>query len=867
MNGFEQQMTFVSGHRPVHRVARPIALLAVALVVVACSPTPTPSPAPPSSAAIDGTSAPTASVIATPASSESPSAQPGLLLTEVLFAPVPGDPPFVEISNAGPAAVDVAGTKLRLGAKELGLGSSAQPLAPGAQLLVLFDGLGTTEPANVHAPAAFTLPSDTGSVTLLDQLGKPLDRVAWGAGQPDGVRLTPGALTPSALPSGTSIGRPPGVIHPSQPADWALYSPNEVSPGRPNAMSPVGVLLPLSGSVVEGTHATLAWYPVAGAASYRMQVASDRGFGTILVDQTVQGPQADTGPLAPGDYVWRVAALATDGTTSSFSDPSDIALEGATAVAFAAADDPGRRLSVPLLAQHKDTSMLLMEDPVETGPRAWDNDHVTFSPTDRADNQNCALASIAMVNHFFGGDLSQDRIGYEIYAELLRPRSPERDLNYGYGIYPDHVTKALAFALGGTPIHLTPGMSADDIWATIKTSIDAGRPVLAAGTSHVFVFTGYSVHLGKRLLSTNDPWHYAGGPSGTGQFNIDAASGKDAPGLLDLWLMPANAVGRHQEPSVKTDSDGDGVVDFDETERFHTNPNEPDSDHDGVHDKQDIVSGIFEPTYGYARDPDNSAGRDFDTDGLATELDPDSDAGGCMDGAEDKDGNGHRNGNETWNFDASDDACHDLVGTITYDRTSSIDTGVGTTARLTGLETLHVTIQVAMLTDPDDPTQLIDAGSTYTVDRVVTFDREVGGDCNPEESISRSKGTYRFSDPPVPSAGHTSGELGGDPGAGPRIWGYVDRERGLMSINMSAWYPETTEAKCQLFILPTLPDVIDLWGCGNAFSGLYLGVDATIKDQPAGPYPVVVDCTQERPALNWDKQKIVANGQLTLISN
>src|SRR5205814_2178016 len=88
--------------------------------------------------------------------------------------------------------------------------------------------------------------------------------------------------------------------------------------------------------------------------------------------------------------------------------------------------------------------------------------------------------------------------GYEIYAELLRPGSPERDLNYGYGIYPDHVTKALTFALGAAPTHLGPGMSADEIWAAATASIDAGRPVIAAGASHVFVYTGYRV---RRLRS------------------------------------------------------------------------------------------------------------------------------------------------------------------------------------------------------------------------------------------------------------------------------------------------------------------------------------------------------------------------------
>ena len=30
---------------------------------------------------------------------------------------------------------------------------------------------------------------------------------------------------------------------------------------------------------------------------------------------------------------------------------------------------------------------------------------------------NCAIAMVAMVNHYYGGDLSQDRIGYEIFKD------------------------------------------------------------------------------------------------------------------------------------------------------------------------------------------------------------------------------------------------------------------------------------------------------------------------------------------------------------------------------------------------------------------------------------------------------------------
>ena len=62
------------------------------------------------------------------------------------------------------------------------------------------------------------------------------------------------------------------------------------------------------------------------------------------------------------------------------------------------------------MSQHKDTAMLLLESKNEGGLHAWDVPHPEMDRTDPADNANCALASIAMINAYFGGDLSQDGV-------------------------------------------------------------------------------------------------------------------------------------------------------------------------------------------------------------------------------------------------------------------------------------------------------------------------------------------------------------------------------------------------------------------------------------------------------------------------
>jgi len=462
-----------------------------------------------------------------------------------------------------------------------------------------------------------------------------------------------------------------------------------------------------------------------------------------------------------------------------------------------------------------------------------------------------------MVNHFYEGDLSEDRIGYEVLKDTTP--GPELDLVWGVGLTIPQTNAAFAYALGAPVTFVPEYASYDDAWDAITEAIDAGRPVPGANTHHGFVITGYSIRPdGHRIIWLNDPAY------GMARSDIDAP-GRAPSTDLSLWILPDHPNGTKQEAAVTTDSDGDGVVDFDETERFGTDAHKKDTDDDKVGDLQDIASSVFDPTYGYAFHPvTNGKGRDFDSDASAPERDPDSDNGGCLDGDEDKNVDGHRTGSETWNFDKADDSCFDLQGTITYDRVSTNDAGGGERSDAT----LHATIDVKLKADPNDPTHLIDAGSSYTVDNVFTSERPNGQDCSPGRHISKSTGTYRFADPPIPSPGHTLEELGVDANTHPDIWAYLDRQRGMMGISIIPWFPEKVEDTCQLFQNPiALPIVIDDWVCGSDFSGLNLSIDAKIGEAPNGPLPVTVDCHQEGPAFLWQRQKITTKGQIRLVGH
>jgi hypothetical protein len=210
-----------------------VALLALALAGCGDAPTVAPSPAP-------ATASPSVAVTATAVvpSAGGPSPQAGLLLSEVRFTPVAGDAAFVEIVNIGSAPIDIAGVRLRVGTRDFPISATSLGVAPGSQIVVSFDTPGSTDHPGISAPADVALAAGPGSVDLVDPEGRLLDRVAWGSGQDSAVAPPSGDPDFVTIEPGTGIGRRPGENDASQPADWVVYPPGLVSPGRANPPAP-----------------------------------------------------------------------------------------------------------------------------------------------------------------------------------------------------------------------------------------------------------------------------------------------------------------------------------------------------------------------------------------------------------------------------------------------------------------------------------------------------------------------------------------------------------------------------------------------------------------------------------------------------
>jgi len=239
------------------------------------------------------------------------------------------------------------------------------------------------------------------------------------------------------------------------------------------------------------------------------------------------------------------------------------------------------------------------------------------------DDMYCTRAAISMIVDYFGGSLSQDRISYYHYGG----GDPEDDLGHGKGLWPCQSGSwstgdcVFGWALNGsapTSIRGKPTFTQTRNW------IDASRPILIVENNdqHSVVMDGYDTN--GNLAHRVDPWTATASWVSWSSWNVS-----------EYHVPPAGASVRSDEASLSQDSDGDGIVNWDETTRLHTDPNKADTDGDWVHDKQDIREYVFDAAGSYSK-------RSADTDGDSQrkEVDADNDNDGTPDGCEDTNGNG-----------------------------------------------------------------------------------------------------------------------------------------------------------------------------------------------------------------------------------
>jgi PKD repeat protein len=235
-----------------------------------------------------------------------------------------------------------------------------------------------------------------------------------------------------------------------------------------------------------------------------------------------------------------------------------------------------RQLGITPILERKDTYMLDLEDPF-SGPYAWDTPHENRSSTD---SPRCIKAAVSMIDAYYGGHLSQDRIAYHVYNEVLNLSSPYDDLGDGKDVTGMSMVPVLMWALSGASVARIDGKPA---FSDIQYWIDNNYPLIRDhGASH-FITVIYGYDTDGQMVYVIDPL--------TGN---ETKVPYDSLDVFVLWIVyGTNITARSDEPTIWMDSDGDGVVDFDEINRFHTDPYNNDTYGLGIDDKTMIKHIYF----------------------------------------------------------------------------------------------------------------------------------------------------------------------------------------------------------------------------------------------------------------------------------
>ncbi|MGH8014937.1 MAG: hypothetical protein ACREBV_01960 [Candidatus Zixiibacteriota bacterium] len=485
---------------------------------------------------------------------------------------------------------------------------------------------------------------------------------------------------------------PDGADH-NDASDWRTFGWGEYHLSWSGPNNPIQITPP-NGGLLNDYSSVLTWADRPFADSFQVQIDNNSSFTSPEINVRTSSTSYTVSGLGNGSYHWRVRVYEGGILKAPFTvyqmtiDP--LAISGSSSRTSV-------QLGVTRLIQHKDSRLLCIYDHRNSvrpgcelaagsnGP--WDGEHATGEAhVDGCEHcqMYCSRAVIAMVNNYYTGNLSQDRISYELFYD--NNPGPEADLGHMQGTARGATGGAhgirqrwqiYEWALGSAVTRANGKPS----FAVIQANIDAGRPIYIDGADHATLVYGYYF---ENLQGNPTPAVYIHNPwPGTSGFSSYAAWEPDGSGWADggYFIIPPgynsnNAI--DQEASVTTDTDGDGAMNFDEqaVRNFHSVQNDVDTDDDQVNDKEEIMNythhdrGSFHPLH-----DNNALGfPDVDNDGNRAENDCDSDNDGDFDGGEDKNGDGHNPvpdaGNvcdrETCQFDALESCIKVAVDKDTY---------------------------------------------------------------------------------------------------------------------------------------------------------------------------------------------------------
>lgn len=477
-----------------------------------------------------------------------------------------------------------------------------------------------------------------------------------------------------------------------------------------------------------GEESVLAWIPAVGAKSYEVTILNADNSNVAYHGYT-RRPKVSV-PLGAGEYVWWVIPMGEDVPPSNpdyfipweSEIPSEFQGKYKVFVLPESAK-PIRDLEVDPLAARKDSYMLDLKWGEHIIDAEWDKPHNSSGYIDGYGNRRfsdpkhfhydveegwrCWAVAVAELNHYYGGNLTQDEIKYYIKSRETGDNIlgafphhfdgtgfPEDVLRWALNIENVQEPMGWTFLPGddGTRFVFT-GMRLTD--EEFKAALAAKYPIIVWHASHIMLIdavikvdgTPYGrdgeIYVYRYHNIDNDgtvSWMPIEYPF-IQQFYIvkDPRKFGISVRMSELYIDKNNNGVMEEDFDEIFDADGDGLLDFDEYYRFGTyqenldydaNGNEKldfeeyrlfaaeqqelnrDYDNDKIWDKTEIMSYTIrekypEPTVDGDRGVSVEFFADIDGDGLRAEKDPDSDDDTMEDGEEDINHDGIKDENET----------------------------------------------------------------------------------------------------------------------------------------------------------------------------------------------------------------------------
>ncbi|MCK4719746.1 hypothetical protein KAU08_03760, partial [bacterium] len=494
-----------------------------------------------------------------------------------------------------------------------------------------------------------------------------VDAISWGHNPPRQYNEIPSG--PPLVPlrgfytEGSSIHDPGDVLIRRQVSligadvvgsgHWDYRPKSGESPGEPNPPPPPVRYSPSDGAEIASEFNLY----VAGfdwTTHTTFQLSRDPGFAGIEIETTVEGNSLLFDSIDSGTWFWRVRGYEDyPGKPGPWSAPHNFLREsfdidaliaesedkGGGAKASGGGSSSGAVLTasytVPTIqkCQRKDSEMLCLDGCEMGGSCQWCGEH----PNDlscKHGGMYCTRCSVAMMASAGGVDLSQDRITYYMFEEAGTSSTaatssghlndPYGDLGHNVGTWSADCPLIVSWIYGQPKSASTEVFYHEKIFYDDSPAMDSivefvmdGRTILRHCSYHTTLLTGAGI-VEINGVQKNYIQVYDTAPPG----NIKWLSLESTKTLFNEFTFPpvTGQIIRGDEAEFSMDSDLDGLTDFDETKRFHTDPNNDDTDGDGITDRNDILGYMFDLYGAYV-----PRERDIDGDGKPKELDPDND--------------------------------------------------------------------------------------------------------------------------------------------------------------------------------------------------------------------------------------------------